>query len=60
MAKRMQKIERYDSVVNAEYDMNKHIRDGWFVHTCSMTSRIAGYTPHWDVLVVYEKEEQDG
>lgn len=51
MAMRMQKVERYESVVIAKYDMIDHIIDGWFVHTCATSSH--------DVLVVYEKEEQD-
>lgn len=60
MGKRIQKVKRYESVVGAEYEMNKHIRDGWFVHACSVTSLMAGHSPFFDVLVVYEKEEQDG
>jgi hypothetical protein len=51
----MQKVELYDNSLEAQYDMRKHIRDGWRVHVCTMTSCTAGYSTRERVLVVYEK-----
>ena len=39
----------------AETDMNKHIREGWRVHSCTMGTYMAGYNCHEKVLVVYER-----
>lgn len=50
----MQKVEIYDNLVDAKFDMEKHIRAGWYVHACTMGEIMAGYTPHKDILVVYE------
>lgn len=51
----MQKIELYYNALEAKYDMDKHIEQGWRVHTCTMGCYMAGYTSTEKVLVVYEK-----
>ena len=51
----MQKVKTYYGMIQAEYDMNSHIKDGWRVHVCTMGTYFAGYTCHEKVLVVYEK-----
>ena len=51
----MQKVEIYHSMINAKYDMQKHISSGWRVHTCTMGCYMAGYSSNEKVLVVYEK-----
>lgn len=52
----MQKVEiYYDGMLEAKQDMNKHIIQGWRVHTCTMSCYTAGYYVKERVLVVYEK-----
>lgn len=51
-----QKVEMYFEMFEAYKDMNKHIKNGWRVHTCTMGTYVAGYSPKEKVLVVYEKE----
>ena len=49
----MQKTELYYDIKRAKASMDEHIRNGWRVHACMMSSDSdEGYT----VLVVYEKE----
>lgn len=43
----MQKVELYFDVVNAKFDMQNNIKEGWVVHICTMYDT--------KVLVVYEK-----
>lgn len=50
----MQKVEMYNSLVEAKFDMEKHIIAGWYVHTCTMAEYMAGFNNHKDILVVYE------
>lgn len=51
----MQKVEIYYDMLKAKNDMDKHIKVGWRIHTCTMGTYMAGYTSHEKVLVVYEK-----
>ena len=51
----MQEVRMYYGMLEAERDMNKHIRQGWRVHTCTMGCYMAGYSSNEKVLVVYEK-----
>ena len=51
----MQKVESYYNLIDAKTDMREHIRAGWRVHTCTMSSYVCGYNTHDNVLVVYEK-----
>lgn len=51
----MQKVELYCSMDEAKYNMEKCIKSGWRVHTCTMATYTAGYVPKEKVLVVYEK-----
>ena len=51
----MQTVKMYYSILEAQYDMDKYIRQGWRVHTCTMGCYMAGYNPIENVLVVYEK-----
>lgn len=51
----MQKTEIYYDALEAKMDMDKHIKNGWKVHTCTMGCYMAGYSPSSRVLVVYEK-----
>ena len=51
----MQKIELYYDALKAKIDMEKHIKQGWSVHTCTMGCYVAGYSSGEKVLVVYEK-----
>lgn len=51
----MQKVELYYDMLKAKYDMEKWIKGGWRVHTCTMGAYMAGYSSHVKVLVVYEK-----
>lgn len=53
----MQKVEFYLSGLEAKYDMDRHIRSGWKVHTCTIGAYYAGYSTRERVLVVYEKGE---
>ena len=53
----MQKVETYYEIVDAADAMRKHIRGGWRVHTCTMGSFMAGYSPTDHILVVYEKDD---
>ena len=50
-----QKVELYSDFLTAKYDMDRLIRSGWKVHTCTASSYYAGYSIHEKVLVVYEK-----
>ena len=52
----MQKVELYFDVGQAASDMRKHINNGWRVHTCTMSSFMAGFDVAGRVLVVYEKD----
>ena len=47
----MQKVEIYLDSIEAKYDMEKHIKSGWRIHTCTMSK----YMTSEKVLVVYEK-----
>lgn len=51
----MQEVGMYNDMLEAKRDMDKHIREGWRVHTCTMGCYMAGYTSSEKVLVVYEK-----
>lgn len=44
----MQKVELYFNVVDAKFDMQNNIKEGWLVHSCTMYES--------KVLVVYEKK----
>jgi hypothetical protein len=48
----MQKVELYYSAEVANRDMNKHLENGWFIHTCAMSTT---YNRYEYILVVYEK-----
>ena len=57
----MQKVEIYDNLYEAKYDMEIHIESGWKIHTCTNSCYTSGYDG-WGVrkvddriLVVYEK-----
>lgn len=50
----MQKVEAYSDVYKAEEDMNKHIKDGWKIYTCTMAAVECGLSDIQYVLVVYE------
>lgn len=52
MKAKEQKVEYYYELYEAQKDMDKHIKEGWFVHTCTMSGNIGYQT----VLVVYEKD----
>ena len=47
-----QKVEFYKSALEAKRDMNKHIEDGWLIHTVEMNTISIR---NENVLVVYEK-----
>ena len=49
----VQKVEFYQSALEAKRDMNKHIEDGWLIHTVEMNTISIR---NENVLVVYEKE----
>lgn len=51
----MQIVELYYDALDAKIDMEKHIKAGWRIHTCTMSEAQSGYTSHKTVLVVYEK-----
>lgn len=51
----MQKVEMYDSMLEAKCGMDSYINSGWRVHTCTMGTYMAGYSCYEKVLVVYEK-----
>lgn len=51
----MQEVEVYYNICEATIGMRKHIKDGWRVHTCTMSAYYAGYSHHNNILVVYEK-----
>ena len=53
----MQKVECYREMYEAQRDMNKHIKDGWRIHTCSIGTYMAGYSPCEKVMVVYERND---
>ena len=52
----MQKVELYYDMGQAASDMRKYINKGWRVHTCTIGSFMAGYSPCDHILVIYEKE----
>lgn len=52
----MQEVRIYDSLSVAKTEMEKMIRIGWRVHTCTMTSERPSYFTFYHILVVYEKE----
>ena len=51
----MQKVELYYDAFEAKLDMDKRIAAGWRIHTCTLSSYMAGHTLMSKVLVVYEK-----
>ena len=51
----MQKVETYYGMREAKSCMDRYIKDGWIIHTCTMGTYLAGYSCHEKVLVVYEK-----
>lgn len=51
--KTAQKVEFYQSALEARRDMNKHIENGWLIHTVEMNTISIR---NENVLVVYEKE----
>ena len=51
----MQEVKMYYGMLEAKLDMDNYIKSGWRVHTCTMGTYMAGYSPHEKVLVVYEK-----
>ncbi len=51
----MQKVELYYKALEAKWDMEKHIKEGWRVHTCTLSSYPTGYTHSSEILVIYEK-----
>ena len=51
----MQEVKIYYDVAEAANAMNRRIRDGWRVHTCTMGSCKAGYDRSDRILVVYER-----
>ena len=51
----MQKVSIYYDVLEAKRDMERYIRDGWRVHTCTMGAFMSGYFPYERIIVVYEK-----
>lgn len=51
----MQKVELYYNTVDAKWDMEKYIKNGWRVHTCTMGCYEAGYGHGENILVVYER-----
>lgn len=51
----MQKVEIYHKLLDAKYDMEKYIKAGWRIHTCTIAGYMAGYTSCKDILVIYEK-----
>ncbi len=52
-----QKVEIYYDMVSAKIDMDKHIRQGWKIHNCTMGTYMAGYASSEKVIVVYEQKE---
>ena len=46
-----QKVEFYYSALEANRDMNNHLKNGWFIHTLTMNR----FNNSEHVLVVYEK-----
>ena len=51
----MQKVELYYDMLKAKWDMDEHIKKGWKIHTCTMSTYMSGYHSHEKVLVIYEK-----
>ena len=51
----MQKVETYNGLIDAKNDMQKHIKNGWKIHTCTMGAVECGLSDIQYVLVVYEK-----
>lgn len=60
MAVRRQEVEIYYDSFKATKAMREHISSGWIVHSCTMSCYMAGSELCSRVIVVYEKEEQDG
>lgn len=52
----MQKVELYNSMLDAKFGIEKEIHHGWRVHTCTATACKLSYYPSEKVLVVYEKD----
>ena len=52
-----QKVELYREASDAQRIMTQHIRDGWKVHTCAMSTYTVGYGHKTEVLVIYEREK---
>ena len=52
----MQEVRLYDNPNVARTEMEKMIRLGWRIHTCTMTSEYRSYFTFYHILVVYEKE----
>ena len=55
MEHNMQKVECYDDFIEAKKEMNKHIKDGWKVYSCTMSTYKASYSVYDHVIVVYEQ-----
>lgn len=55
----MQKVELYHGPVSAKLEMEKEIKAGWRIHTCSMSNtQSSGYGYYERVLVVYERDDE--
>jgi hypothetical protein len=59
----MQKVEIYYNIYEAKDDMEKHIKSGWKIHTCTTSCYTSGYDG-WGrrnvddrILVVYENND---
>lgn len=51
----MQKVEIYKNYIDAKYEMDRHLKEGWRIHTCSIGSYQVGYTSTDHIIVVYER-----
>lgn len=51
----MQEVALYSDYLEAKQDMDRHIRLGWRIQTCTSSTYKAGCLTYHKVLVVYEK-----
>lgn len=54
MKTKEQKVEKYSDLYYAKLNIERNIKNGWFVHTC--VSYNNGEIETDGILVVYEKE----
>lgn len=51
----MQQVKVYYELLDAVREMRTFIKEGWRIHTCSISTHKNGYSTGERVLVVYER-----